>query len=323
MSKHGQSAAKPLSDNTYEEGSTTISWEESTTLKQLETVYIGIYNLKDSLPKYSGIYGIYCFKNDKIYIGSTLNLCNRKRRHYYDLRKNQHHNEYLQKAWNKYSENSFVFIIIEKIDNMLTQTEEKWINQLDSWKNGFNGTNNCNTYKKYKLSEEQIAKAVNHNSIPVVCLNLKGEFICEYKSVSEAARSVKDQPTNISGCCKGRFRFIKNFIFVYKSEYNPEKSYKLVKREYNFSIEHRKNLSKALKNKTYSENALKNIQKAIIKRCGKPIIKCDEHSNIIKRYDTITECCADNNIYNKTLHKYIKTQTPFKSSLYKYDEDIV
>ena len=59
------------------------------------------------------IYIILNIENSKFYIGSTNNTRKRKSQHFRDLRKGSHHSIYLQRAFNKYSEISFLFIIIE------------------------------------------------------------------------------------------------------------------------------------------------------------------------------------------------------------------
>lgn len=51
--------------------------------------------------------------NGKYYIGSTTNWKKRKRSHFKQLRKGIHHSLYLQRAFNKYGENNFIFILIE------------------------------------------------------------------------------------------------------------------------------------------------------------------------------------------------------------------
>lgn len=65
-------------------------------------------------------HGIYIIQNNinkKIYIGSALNLANRKACHLKDLRQNKHKNPYLQNAYNKYNENNFIFYLAEYIEN--------------------------------------------------------------------------------------------------------------------------------------------------------------------------------------------------------------
>lgn len=44
------------------------------------------------------------------YVGSTSNWKNRKKSHMSLLRKGKHHSIWLQRAWNKYGANSFVFV---------------------------------------------------------------------------------------------------------------------------------------------------------------------------------------------------------------------
>jgi group I intron endonuclease len=64
--------------------------------------------------KNCGIYIIRNLVNDKIYVGSSVNIKKRFNQHKNSLRKNKHHNKYLQKSWNKYKEESFEFIVIER-----------------------------------------------------------------------------------------------------------------------------------------------------------------------------------------------------------------
>jgi hypothetical protein len=78
----------------------------------------------------SGIYQIRCIANDKIYIGSSVDLRNRWAVHCSSLRRRAHSNSYLQAAWDKYGEDAFDFTIIEYVprDDLL-KAEQRWIDQ--------------------------------------------------------------------------------------------------------------------------------------------------------------------------------------------------
>lgn len=61
----------------------------------------------------SGIYEIRNIVNNNIYIGSAVDFNKRWYLHLKDLTKNAHSNSHLQKAWNKYGKENFVFNKLE------------------------------------------------------------------------------------------------------------------------------------------------------------------------------------------------------------------
>lgn len=72
-----------------------------------------------TLPKISGIYKIVNKVNGKYYVGSSKNILGNRGRwsaHYNDLIRNAHYNMHFQRAWNKYGESSFEFIVLEMTD---------------------------------------------------------------------------------------------------------------------------------------------------------------------------------------------------------------
>lgn len=62
----------------------------------------------------SGIYTIINRINGHEYIGSSVNIKERWRLHVIRLRNNNHHSIHLQRAWNKYGEENFDFVILIK-----------------------------------------------------------------------------------------------------------------------------------------------------------------------------------------------------------------
>jgi group I intron endonuclease len=80
----------------------------------------------------SGIYKITSTASGKIYVGCASNVRTRINGHLYDLRREKHNNNYLQRAWLKYGEENFVFEIIEKCSvNDLHAREHYWVNELN------------------------------------------------------------------------------------------------------------------------------------------------------------------------------------------------
>lgn len=76
--------------------------------------------------KICGVYKITNKVNNKIYIGSSVNVYTRWRNHIYELNNNKHSNNYLQNAWNKYGFNNFEFKIIEKCNKDNVRYREQY-----------------------------------------------------------------------------------------------------------------------------------------------------------------------------------------------------
>jgi group I intron endonuclease len=63
----------------------------------------------------TGIYKIVNIKNGKMYIGSSKNIKRRWSVHKSALKNNNHHSVYLQRAWNKYGKENFVYEVIKEL----------------------------------------------------------------------------------------------------------------------------------------------------------------------------------------------------------------
>lgn len=79
------------------------------------------------------MYCIYKIENTidkRFYIGKTNNFERRKFRHFWELENNRHHNQFLQRAFNKYGKDNFTMYKVEDnlTDEKATELEEKLIN---------------------------------------------------------------------------------------------------------------------------------------------------------------------------------------------------
>ena len=89
----------------------------------------------------SGIYVIRNTINEKCYVGSAKDFTTRKKKHFFDLRKNIHCNIKLQRSFNKHGETAFVFEIIELLPyekDTIIAAENNWMVKLNSKASGYN-----------------------------------------------------------------------------------------------------------------------------------------------------------------------------------------
>jgi group I intron endonuclease len=81
----------------------------------------------------SGVYRLVNVVNKKCYVGSSTNVHYRLWRHRKQLNLDQHENQRLQNAWNKYGESSFLFRVLLFCDReQLLQKEQEMIDKYQS-----------------------------------------------------------------------------------------------------------------------------------------------------------------------------------------------
>lgn len=103
--------------------------------------------LNTTTQKNSGIYKIIHKDSGKYYVGRSVNIQKRFKEHLYNLINNNHHNDNLQNAWNKYGKNAFEFVISEYLENNVSLLKEYEQKYLDIIKNErLNGINNSYNY---------------------------------------------------------------------------------------------------------------------------------------------------------------------------------
>jgi group I intron endonuclease len=77
----------------------------------------------------SGIYKIRNLVDGKVYVGSAIYLNVRRTSHFSELKSNTHKNNHLQRSYNKYGKENFIFEIIEIAEDVetLMNREDYWI----------------------------------------------------------------------------------------------------------------------------------------------------------------------------------------------------
>jgi group I intron endonuclease len=137
-----------------------------------------------------GVYKIINLLNDKLYVGSAMDLRHRKANHFSQLKLNKHINTHLQNAFNKYGEENFRFEIIEYVEEKekLIEREQYWIDYYNvcNQKYGYNINPNAKSSLGKKYSEEA-KKNISiglKNSKRIVTLETR-------KKMSEARKGMK------------------------------------------------------------------------------------------------------------------------------------
>jgi group I intron endonuclease len=107
-----------------------------------------------------GIYKIINKLDNKYYVGSSINIERRWKAHLSSLKKNTHKNDKLQNAWNKYGEESFLFIVVKELplatESELRKVEDDYLNETQKFPD--NNYNCCYDSRGGKLSAHTIEK---------------------------------------------------------------------------------------------------------------------------------------------------------------------
>ena len=105
------------------------------------------------------IYMIRNIINNKIYIGSAKDFKTRMYKHKSQLRRNIHHSQHLQRAYNKYGKESFSFEIFEYVKDIdkLIEREQVWLDffkpEYNSYKIAYSPLGHkCSNETKQKMS---------------------------------------------------------------------------------------------------------------------------------------------------------------------------
>lgn len=194
--------------------------------------------------KKGGVYSIINTFNNKVYIGSSKNVSSRIYIHISDLKLNRHHSVSLQRAFNKYGENSFNFDLVEIVEhneNLITR-EQVW---MDFFKPEYNICKTAYSRLGVSHSEETKIKMRKPKS-EEGRLNMKNKV-----------KRTEEHKINLGLALKGKKRSEESKEKIrayYRTNANWCKGKKM-------SEEHRKNNSESQKGKVLSQETKDKISK--------------------------------------------------------------
>jgi len=259
------------------------------------------------------VYGMKCNVNKKFYIGATgRTFHKRKSEHIRRLNKKEHHSRKLQRAWDKYGEESFEFIILEQNINqeMLAEREQYWINYHNSYNKGYNGREHATPCPVGEMNG--MYGIVPHNKgkqcpnrKPIVSYDIITGEVEYFDYVAEVSKKYPHIGPQFLGCVtmkkivKHNYSNLHNKFWFYLKDFdlNELKLRFITKNKPNpllgqkRSNQIRENISKGRIGMKFSESHVKNMSLSRIGKNGKKIIRSDgKIFNSIKEAGYQTDC---------------------------------
>lgn len=224
-----------------------------------------------------GIYYIKNKSNGMVYIGQSIQIKTRWARHIWELNTNQHDNQYLQNAWNKYGQNNFEFGILEECPKeMLNERETYWFNKYAP-----NTYNLSSTGEHHYLQEESKLKISN---------KLKG-----VKKSSETIKRMREAQSKIN----------------HHRKHTPEAKEKIVNALIgrNVSVQTRNKISKANTGKQRidilgKKRPVEVVEKYIAPK-RKPVLQFDLEGNLIREWISTQEPSKKLGIPNANINRVL------------------
>lgn len=168
--------------------------------------------------------GVYAFRNTidgKVYVGSAVTIRSRRSHHLAYLRRGDHRNVKLQRAWTKYGESAFVFEVLEYVTDLaiLRPREQFWMDHHDAVRSGYNIHPRADGPTGMKHTEEW---KKSHSE------KMKGRRLTpEQASRRNAAISSAEVRAKISATSKGRIKSAEHMEKIRAAIGTPEVRAKL------------------------------------------------------------------------------------------------
>lgn len=281
-----------------------------------EPLVDGFFYLEDMN---SGIYCIQNKKNNKCYIGSSINLKKRKRTHFWLLKKDNHFNIHLQRSYNKHQRKNFKFIILETCQPKdVLLYEETYLSLYSPEYNislcasaPMKGRKHSKeTKKKFigrtsersdEFKEKMSLYWEELKSSPVHKYSLKGNYIESYDTPSKAAESHNVGKQAIINCCNDYCQSADMFQWSYEKKNKIDKHQFFEKTDNNTLVGCYNN-GRSPKGK-WKESIIKRNKEfvwtkehkeKISKTNKKPVLQFDiESGKLLKEYDGVVDAIKE------------------------------
>ena len=220
------------------------------------------------------IYKISNNLNNKVYIGSSIDVERRWRQHKEaSINEKDHHYNYpLMIAFRQFGIDNFTFEIIDTLPDYQTmiKAEHNWIVKENCVvPNGYNQTDNTNS----PMFDPDVAKKMSDTKRDkygkrVSEIDSNGNIIDVWDSLAEAGEKTGLDRFKISDVCNGRRLTTGDRVFRFLDE------------EENIII---------------PEVKVNQVQTNRITKTSRKVIKMDDNNNILQTYDSVALAAADNN----------------------------
>ena len=236
--------------------------------------------------KLTGIYKITNKLNNKIYVGSGIDIKNRWNLHKFKLKNNKHHSIKLQRSYNKHGIDHFIFEVLEYCSkDVLIEREQYWIDTLNSYNKGYNCNPIAGNTFGFKMSEDTKSIMSNIKSKKGKLLNLDFSKIKTESFYQEIIPKEKDLIVDILNPFYGKKHkedSIKKMSEKALSGYETGKRKKLIGKD---NPLYGKQLTNSHKNKISLANSGKNNPNS------KKVFQYDLEMNLIKEWDSVGMVC--------------------------------
>lgn len=162
----------------------------------------------------SGVYIIRNLVNNKVYIGKSKNVKQRKNAHFNALKLNKHNNQHLQNSYNKYGKDNFQFDVIEYCEESLLPTKEMYYIEL--YKNNYNIIQSIDNRQNFpqkmrdKMKQSKIDKGL---TVSIYSYNLNTQEIIKWDSIKECSNTLNFNRRAIQNVLKNKSSQYKGFKF--------------------------------------------------------------------------------------------------------------